>query len=65
MGGVVTPQKSYDVFMTSPGHKYHLLGEDEFLLKQNQIGVGFFKDDSSEHVYHWVVYITQIMPDKN
>ena len=62
MGAVVTPQKSFDVFMTSPGHKYHLMGQDKFLLTQNQIGVGFYKDDNSEYVYHWVVYITQIMP---
>lgn len=62
MGAVATAQESYDIFMTSPDHKIHLLGEKDFLLKQNQIGVGFFKDKSSEHVYHWVVYITQIMP---
>lgn len=64
MGAVATPQKSFDVFMTSPGHKYHLLGEDKFLHKQNQIGVGYYKDTDSEHVYHWVVYITQILPNK-
>jgi uncharacterized protein YkwD len=64
MGAVKTAQESFDVFMTSAGHKYHLLGEDEFLLSQNQIGVGFYKDESSEHVYHWVVYITEIITDE-
>jgi len=64
MGAVKTAQESFDIFMTSAGHKYHLLGEDEFLLSQNQIGVGFYKDEDSEHVYHWVVYITEIIADK-
>ena len=64
MGAVKTPQESFDTFMTSPGHKYHLLGEADFLLKQNQIGVGFFKDDESEYVYHWVIYITEVIPDE-
>jgi len=55
MGAVKTAQDSFDVFMTSPDHKIHLLGEKDFLLKQNHIGVGFFKDDSTKYVYHWVV----------
>ena len=64
MGAVKSAKKSFDLFLTSPDHKIHLLGEQDFLLKQNQIGVGFFQDDSSEYVYHWVVYITQIMPEE-
>ncbi|MFK8011211.1 MAG: CAP domain-containing protein [Marinicellaceae bacterium] len=61
MGAVKTAQQSYDIFMTSPDHKSHLLGEKDFLLKQNQIGIGFYKDKNSDFVYHWVVYITQII----
>ena len=60
MGGVETAQESFDLFKTSPDHKAHLLGENEFVLEQDQIGVGYFKDNTTEHVYYWVVYITQI-----
>ena len=59
MGGVKTAQQSFDLFMTSSDHKSHLLGENEFVLEQDQIGVGYFKDSESTHVYYWVIYITQ------
>ena len=63
MGGVSTAQESFDVFMTSPGHKAHLLGEGDFLLEQNQIGVAYFKDSHSKYEHYWVIYITRIIQE--
>jgi uncharacterized protein YkwD len=63
MGGVSAAQESFDVFMTSPGHKAHLLGEGDFLLEQNQIGVAYFKDSHSKYEHYWVIYITRIIQE--
>lgn len=62
MGAVATAQESFEVFMTSPDHKAHLLGEYDFVLEQDQIGVGYYKDSSTTHVYYWVIYITSVVP---
>lgn len=61
MGGVATAKESFKIFMTSPDHKSHLLGEYEFVNKQDQIGVGYYKDSDTTHVYYWVIYITRII----
>ncbi len=63
MGAVSTAEDSFKVFMTSPDHKSHLLGETDFVVEQDQIGVGFFKDSDTTHVYYWVIYITSIDSD--
>jgi uncharacterized protein YkwD len=57
-GGKSLAQETFDYFMTSPVHKAHLLGENEFYLKQHSIGVGHYFDNESNHSDYWVVYIT-------
>jgi hypothetical protein len=63
MGGVRTAQESFDVFMTSPDHKAHLLGEGDFLLKQDHIGVAYFYDRDTQYEHHWVIYITKVLQE--
>jgi uncharacterized protein YkwD len=57
-GGKSLAEETYDYFMTSPTHKAHLLGENDFYLKQHSIGVGHYFDHESNHSDYWVVYIT-------
>lgn len=59
-GGEESAVDTFNYFMTSPPHKAHLLGEKNFYLKQNQIGVGFYYDESKKHEFYWVVYITSL-----
>ena len=58
-GGMETAQETFDYFMTSIEHKKHLLGENDFYMAQNQIGVGFYEDVSKKYEQYWVVYITK------
>lgn len=60
LGGMETAQETLDYFMRSPDHKAHLLGENNFFHEQNQIGVGYYLDESTKYEEHWVVYITAI-----
>ena len=59
-GGKSLAQETYEYFLTSPSHKAHLLGENEFYLKQDSIGVGHYFDKQSNHSDYWVVYITAL-----
>ncbi len=59
-GGMETSQEAFDYFMTSHSHKEHILGENSFYEKQNQIGVGYFHDEQSKYEDFWVVYITEM-----
>jgi uncharacterized protein YkwD len=57
-GGKETAQSAFDYFMTSPPHKAHLLGENEFYKTQNEIAVGYYYDFYTPHEHYWVVYVT-------
>ena len=57
-GGKSLAEETFDHFMTSPVHKAHILGENEFYLKQHSIGVGHYFDNDSNHSDYWAVYIT-------
>jgi len=63
-GGAETAQKAFENFLASLPHKNHLLGENQFFLNQDQIGVGYFFNQSTYHEDYWVVYITSL-EDKN
>jgi uncharacterized protein YkwD len=63
MGGVSTAQESFDIFMTSPDHKAHLLGEGDFLQDQDQIGVAYFYDKDTQYEHYWVIYITRVVQE--
>ncbi len=59
-GGKKSPAEMFSYFMTSPGHKVHLLGENSFFKTQHQIGVGYYSDINSDHIDYWVVYIASL-----
>jgi len=64
-GGISDPQVMWQEFKESDVHKMHLLGEHEFYLLQNEIGVGFYYDTNTPHVEYWVIYIAHQIQFQN
>jgi uncharacterized protein YkwD len=58
-GGFVDAEEVWEVFKSSDGHRSHLLGEHEFYLEQDEIGVAFLYDWETPHIEYWVVYLTK------
>lgn len=65
-GGYETAEQVWEAFKNSTAHRSHLLGEHEFYLEQDEIGVGFIREWHSPHVEYWVVYLTKgYSPDQS
>lgn len=58
-GGYSDAEDVWESFKRSQGHRTHLLGEHEFYLEQDEIGVALVKKLGSPHVEYWVVYLTK------
>lgn len=58
-GGYSTAKEVWRAFKGSDSHRIHLLGEHEFYLEQDEIGVALIKEWYSPHVEYWVVYLTK------
>lgn len=58
-GGYEDAEEVWEAFKDSFGHRRHLLGEHEFYVEQDEIGVAFLYDWETPHVEYWVVYLTQ------
>lgn len=58
-GGYSDAIDVWEAFKRSDGHRTHLLGEHEFYLEQDEIGVALVKNRESPHVEYWVVYLTK------
>jgi len=58
-GGYSSAEGVWDAFKRSKSHRVHLLGEHEFYVEQDEIGVAFIKKWKSPHVEYWVVYLTK------
>ena len=58
-GGYADAAEVWDAFKRSDTHRTHLLGEHEFYLEQDEIGVAFINKNESTHVEYWVVYLTK------
>ena len=58
-GGYSDAEDVWDAFKQSYSHRMHLLGEHEFYIEQDEIGVAFLYDWDTPHVEYWVVYLTQ------
>ncbi len=56
-GGKNSAADTFDSFLNSEPHKKLLLGEDDLFRQQDQIGVAYVKDLSTDHQHHWVVII--------
>lgn len=65
-GGYRNAEEVFDGFKRSAGHRSHILGEVDFYLEQDEIGVGFFYEWESPHVEYWAVYIAKgLKPNQN
>jgi uncharacterized protein YkwD len=58
-GGYSDADEVWDAFKRSDSHRIHLLGEHEFYVEQDEIGIAFIKNLSSPHVEYWAVYLTK------
>lgn len=58
-GGYSEALEVWNAFKRSDAHRTHLLGDHEFYLEQDEIGVAFFADNESRHIEYWVVYLTK------
>lgn len=58
-GGYSSAKEVWQAFKRSEGHRTHLLGEHEFYIEQDEIGIGFIQEWESPHVEYWVVYLTK------
>ena len=58
-GGEATPEFLLEDFLNSTPHRQLLLGENDFFHAQDQMGVAYLKDLSTEHQHYWVVIIAK------
>lgn len=58
-GGYTDADDMWEAFKRSDVHRTHLLGDHEFYMEQDEIGVAFVKELQSPHVEYWVVYLTK------
>ncbi len=58
-GGYESAERVWSAFKRSAGHRMHLLGEHDFYLEQDEIGVAFVREWETPHVEYWVVYLTK------
>lgn len=58
-GGSKTAQQTFELFLDSPSHREHLLGNHDFYRTQNYIGVGLVHDNDSTFRHYWVVLIAE------
>lgn len=64
-GGYTDAKRVWRAFKQSKEHRTHLLGEHEFYIEQDEIGVAFINDYSTPHDEYWVVYLTKgFQPDQ-
>lgn len=56
-GGKTSASDTFHGFLHSEPHRKLLLGETDFFAQQDQIGVAYIKDLSTDHQHHWVVII--------
>ncbi len=64
-GGKDSPETLFKDFVNSTPHRMLLLGENEFFKNQNQMGVAYIKDLSTDHQHYWVVIIAATHSNQN
>jgi uncharacterized protein YkwD len=57
--GVEQPWAIWDLWMHSPPHKTHLIGEIPFFREQDEYGIGFYADPDSPQRWYWCVLIAR------
>lgn len=61
LGGTDDPEKMINFLLLSPGHRKHLLGENEFFRRQSYIGIGFEFVSGSPYSFYWCIWITELI----
>lgn len=54
-GGYPTASAAWNGWMSSSGHRTHLLGLHPFFAEQVEYGIGYAYDPTSPYQYYWVV----------
>jgi uncharacterized protein YkwD len=53
-GGYPTPEAAWQAWLNSPGHRRHVLGENEFWAEQTNYGIGYAYVAGSPYRHYWV-----------
>ncbi len=64
-GGINSATEVFTDFLGSEPHRKLLLGEEDLFRQQDQIGVAYIKDLSTDHQHYWVVLIAGQQPTSN
>lgn len=54
-GGTGNLESMWNTFLSSPGHRTHILGLDPFYAKQTNIGVGYYHLEDSRQKHYWCI----------
>ena len=49
----------WEAWMLSPGHRAHLLGENQFYRDQIEVGIGYYYKANGSYSHYWVVLIAE------
>ena len=49
----------WKAWMLSPGHRSHLLGENQFYRDQIEVGIGYYYKANGSYSHYWVVLIAE------
>ena len=52
--GRATARQTYDSWLTSPGHRRHILGEIDFYASQTVVAIGYHYEPNSRYKHYWV-----------
>lgn len=59
LAGESSAKKVWNLFLDSPVHRRHLLGEDPMYEKQQQYGVAYYHKPASKYAHYWVIVIAE------
>lgn len=57
--GYRSPTEAWQGWMSSTGHRTHLLGLQDFYRDQSEYGIGYAHAPGTEYVHYWVVLIAK------
>lgn len=57
--GQSTADGAFHALLGSLGHRKHVLGEDDFYVRQTKYGIGFVAKPGTDYGYYWVVLIAE------
>lgn len=57
--GQAQPAAAWRAWLSSPSHRLHVLGENDFFAEQYEYGIGFANIEGSPFQFYWVLIIAQ------